>query len=435
MNRETAHIAMSMARDEGCRDIRITLMHNDEDTIQMRGSALERLQRATATSLALNLFIEGREGFFYTNDLRPDPLRQFIREAVQTTLLLEPDLTRTLADPSRYYRGDGISLDNCDPTLPDIAADEKIRLVAETNRWFDGRDSRIISAETHYTDRLHAAYYLISNGFEGYEESSHCTLSTIVTVDGLGGEHLMDGWGKTRIRFLDMPCSDIAPVALQRALRKIGQRPVPGGRYTMILESPVAGNLLIPLLSAMNGQALQQRTSFLAGKTGQPVGSPLLHLVDDPLIPGTRGACHFDYDGVATCRRQLFDHGRLVTYFIDTPYSHKLGIPPTTQGIHHLIFQPGRQSLPQLMKQHPEAILVTDFNGGNCDPATGNFSYGIEGFLLHGGEIVQPLSGMNITGTMSELWQNLVGVANDADPWETELIPRLAFADVAFGGI
>jgi hypothetical protein len=41
---------------------------------------------------------------------------------------------------------------------------------------------------------------------------------------------------------------------------------------------------------------------------------------------------------------------------------------------------------------------------------------------------------MNITGNMLTLWQNLVGKANDADPWETELIPSLAFDDVAFGG-
>ncbi len=434
MNRETAHIAMDMLRDEGCRDMRVTLMHNHEDTIQMRGSALERLQYATATSLALNLFIDGREGFFYTNDLRAESLRQFIHDAVQTTRLLEPDPSRTLADPSRYYHGGGPELDNCDTTLPDIEPDEKIRLVWETNQWLEHRDCRIISAETHYTDRLHTAYYLISNGFEGYEQSSHCTLSTIVTVDGGKGQHLMDGWGETRIRFQDMPRSGVAPVALHRALRKIGQRPTTSGRYTMILESPVAGNILMPLLSAMSGQALQQRTSFLAGRLGQAIGSPLLHLVDDPLIPGTRGACLFDYDGAATQRRTLFDQGRLTTFFIDTPCGNKLGMQPTTQGTHHLIFQPGELSLSQLMRQYPEAILVTDFNGGNCDPTTGNFSYGIEGFLLHEGEIAQPLSGMNITGNMLTLWQNLVGKANDADPWETELIPSLAFDDVAFGG-
>ena len=48
--------------------------------------------------------------------------------------------------------------------------------------------------------------------------------------------------------------------------------------------------------------------------------------------------------------------------------------------------------------------------------------------------IVQPVSGMNITGNMLELWQRLVGAANDADPWETELIPSLMFEGVHFAG-
>lgn len=230
----------------------------------------------------------------------------------------------------------------------------------------------------------------------------------------------------------------------------------------MILESPCAGNFLQPLLNAMNGQALQQKTSFLTDKLGQQVVSPLVNIVDDPLIPGTRGASLFDYDGVATQRRELFTEGRLMTYFIDTPMGKKLGMAPTTQGIHHLIMEspkparpspglslvgrgedsspkekkavplPAMETLVEGLDEHP-SILVTDFNGGNCDPVTGNFSYGIEGFLVDGG-IMQPVSGMNITGNMLDVWQRLSHVCNDADPWETELIPTLVFEDVAFGG-
>ena len=39
---------------------------------------------------------------------------------------------------------------------------------------------------------------------------------------------------------------------------------------------------------------------------------------------------------------------------------------------------------------------------------------------------------MNITGHILDLWQSLVRVAGDHDPYETELIPSLAFEDVSF---
>ena len=277
----------------------------------------------------------------------------------------------------------------------------------------------------------------------------------IVTVEGEGGQHPMDGWGESRIFYNQMPRTGIARTALERTLRKIGQRPAPSGRYRMILESPCAGNFLQPILNAMNGQALQQRTSFLAGKLGEQVVSPLVNIIDDPLQPGTRGASLFDYDGVATQRRELFTEGRLMTYFIDTPMSKKLGMEPTTQGIHRLIMESTapsplplwgsatkplyngceNEALPQRGSGEGAAtILVTDFNGGNCDPVTGNFSYGIEGFLIENGSIIQPVSGMNITGNILDVWQRLSHVADDADPWETELIPSLTFEDVSFGG-
>ena len=169
-------------------------------------------------------------------------------------------------------------------------------------------------------------------------------------------------------------------------------------------------------------------------RLGEQVVSPLVNIVDDPLIPGTRGAALFDFDGVATKRRELFTDGRLRTFFIDTQTSKKLGMEPTTQGVHHLIMKQGEKSLDEAIADSNRAILVTDFNGGNCDPATGNFSYGIEGFLIEQGVITQPISGMNITGNMLDAWKRLSLVCNDADPWETELIPSIAFEDVSFGG-
>ena len=390
---------------------------------------------ASASSLAMNMLIDGRDGFFYTNNLQNSALKQFIKHAAETTQMLEPDESRTLADPSRYYKGGGPDLKNFDESLSTIDPSEKLRLAQQNNQEGISQNSNLISFQTHYTDRQHQAHYLISNGFQGYEQSSRCTLTSIATADGKDGQHPADGWGETRIFLKDMPSEGIARVAIERTLRKIGSRPTSSGQYRMILESPVVGSFLQPILNAMNGQYLHGKMSFLAGKLHQQVLSPLVNIVDDPLIPGTRGACYFDYDGVATKRRSLFTEGILDTFFIDTIYANKLKMSPTTQGTHHLIMQSGNKSLQQLIAESDNTIIVTDFNGGNCDPTTGNFSYGIEGFLIQNGVIVQPVSGMNITGNILDVWQRVSDLGNDVDPWETELLPSIVFEDVSFGGL
>lgn len=417
----------------GC-EYKLVLMENHEDTIAIRDGEVEQMLHATASSMAINLLLDGRDGFFYTNNLQPQAIHDFVKNAAATTLMLEPDKDRTLASPDRYYKGDGPELLNFDATLSSMDPALKTDLAMENNRQGMGADGRIINFRTRYSDRQHQAHYLISNGFEGYEESSKCNITSIVSVEGEDGQHPMDGWGEARIFFRDLPTEGVAGTALERTLRKIGQRPVPSGRYNMILESPVAGNFIQPLLNAMSGQALQQQTSFLAGRLDEQVLSPIINIEDNPLIPGTRGACHFDYDGVATSPRVLYEEGVLKTFFIDTIYANKLGMEPTTQGIHRLIMQPGQKGLQQMISEADRTILVTDFNGGNCDPSTGNFSYGIEGFLIEGGVITQPVSGMNITGNMLDVWKQVLALANDADPWETELIPSILFGDVSFGG-
>ena len=75
MKTEIADKAMQMALDCGCQDVKVVLMRNRESIVQIRNGSTEKLQQSTAISLAMNLFIEGRDGFFYTNKLSPDDLR------------------------------------------------------------------------------------------------------------------------------------------------------------------------------------------------------------------------------------------------------------------------------------------------------------------------------------------------------------------------
>ena len=77
-------------------------------------------------------------------------------------------------------------------------------------------------------------------------------------------------------------------------------------------------------------------------------------------------------------------------------------------------------------------ILVTDFNGGNCNSATGDFSYGVSGFLFENGNITSPIDSMLITGNMTDLWSNLLAAGSDPVHGMSRQVPTLAFRDVTF---
>ena len=79
-------------------------------------------------------------------------------------------------------------------------------------------------------------------------------------------------------------------------------------------------------------------------------------------------------------------------YYIDTYYGKKLQMKPTSGETTNLVFRPGEKNLEELIGSLTRGILVTGFNGGNSNGTTGDFSFGIEGFLVEEGKPVKPVS-------------------------------------------
>ena len=232
-----------------------------------------------------------------------------------------------------------------------------------------------------------------------------------------------------------MPKTGIGSRALERVLRKLGQRKAKSGKYTMVLDPMTSGSLLSPMLSALYGSSLQQKNSFLLDKLNQQVGSTKLTLKDEPHLIGANGARYFDSEGVATEPLLIFDKGVLKTYFIDTYNAKKMGVAPTISSPSLLILEPGNKDLNGLVADVQNGILVTGLNGGNSNSSSGDFSYGIEGFLIENGKLTQPVNEMNVTGNMVQLWSSLVEVGNDAMLNRSWRIPSLVFDGISFSGL
>ena len=79
----------------------------------------------------------------------------------------------------------------------------------------------------------------------------------------------------------------------------------------MVVEARAAGKLVGQLLGPLHGAPLQQQRSFLEGRMGQAIGSPLLDLRDDPLVPRAFGSRLFDGEGLAARPRPVVERGVL----------------------------------------------------------------------------------------------------------------------------
>jgi PmbA protein len=426
--------AMQHALDHGADEASVILSQSRSSNVDVREQKIDTLKEAIQSSLVIRLFVEGKFSSHRTNRLDKTELARFIEQAIAATKYLSPDPFRTLPDPSLYYQGDGQELKTADHSYDQIDPKTKVDLAFQIENEVFEKDERIISVTASYSDSTSSRLMVNSNGFEGETENSSFYLSASVSVDG-GDARPSEGWMERSNLFGQLKKSDIGSTALERAIKKIGQTKIASGKYNMLVENRTASLLFSPLLSALEGNNIQQKNSFLIDKLGTKVASEKLTLTDDPFIVGGMGSKLFDNEGLATKKRFVFDKGVLGTYFIDTYYAKKLDMEPTTGNTSNLIFEPGDKNLQALVGSMEKGILVTGFNGGNTNGSTGDFSYGIDGFLIENGEIAKPVSEMNISGNMKELWMDLTGVGSDPNLASSWQVPSLLFENVDFSGI
>jgi len=434
-NKQLAQWAMDFALKNGCQAAKVSISSGSHSSYEIRDTQIDKLQQASENSLTIHVYVDGRYGAYSTNRLEQNELKNFILNGISSTRYLAKDEFRVLPDPERYYQGNLPDLKLFDTSFTTINPDDKLEIARNAAAEVYGKDERIVSVETSFSDGENSDYLITSNGFEGDKSSSWYSTSASVSIKGEGDARPSSWWYDVSLYFNDLVKAGIGDKALERALKKLGQHKTKSGKYAMVIDPLNSANALYPLVNALRGNALQQKNSFLLDRLGQKIGSDKFTLIDDPHQIGKRGASYFDGEGVATERRTVFDEGVLKTYFIDTYNAKKMEVAPTISSPSILTLQQGDKNVDQLVADVHKGILVTGFNGGNCNSSTGDFSYGIEGFLIENGKITQPVSEMNITGNMLTLWANLAQVGNDPAPMSTWQIPSLVFENVDFSGL
>lgn len=434
-NKKLAQWAMDYALKNGCQAAKLVLYSNSNSSFELRDAKMDRLQQASENGLSITLYVDGRYGSYSTNRLDKKELEAFIKNGIDSTRYLAEDEARVLPDASRYYKGGKPDLQLFDDKFYNINPDDKVAIARAAAEEVLGKDERIISVGTSYSDGENASYRLASNGFEGESKSTWFSISADVAMKGEGEARPSSYWYDAALYYDKLPKTDVGVKALERVLKKLGQKKVASGKYTMVVDPMNSGSLFDPVISALYGSALQQKNSFLLDKLDSKIGTGILNLMDEPHIIGARGARYFDSEGVATEHRPIFENGILKTYFIDTYNSKKMGVTPTVNSPSLLVLKPGNKDLNGLVADVQKGILVTGFNGGNCNSSSGDFSYGIEGFLIENGKLTQPISEMNVTGNMITLWASLVAVGNDPRMSSSWRIPSLVFEGVDFSGL
>lgn len=436
--------SLEMALEAGARKARATLTKSTEDLVATLDGEVDRITHCADSSLDLALFVDGRFGTFATNRITEEDLRDFVRKSVAMTRMLAPDPCRDLPSPDICCRNarDGREMDIYDDAYEDVSPGQRVKTAldeAATGRCGSDGDWELISEEGEYSDSLYETFVCDTAGLRCLQRETSFDYGVEVTLeDSEGGKYSSYWWNSSpRLKDYLAGVGSCGRTAISRAASQIGADAAPGGKYNMVVGTEVASKMVSPLLNALNGYSIQQNNSFLLDSMGKKLFHEGFTLLDKPHIKGESGSKLFDSEGAATKEAAVIENGVVKRYFINSYMSRKLDMAQNQEEATRPCVQPWpREGMgkEEIMGLCGNGILVTDFNGGNSNSATGDFSFGISGFLFKGGKIMKPVSGMVVTGNFIDLWNRFIAAGDDARRCCSKLIPTLAFADVDFSG-
>src|SRR5262249_11972982 len=272
-----------------------------------------------------------------------------------------------------------------------------------------------------------AAAFANSAGFAGGYRGTYASYYVEPVCDDEGGKK-RNGYWWTAARHVDK-LEDPEKVGLEataRTVAKLGARKVDTCEVPVVFDPEAGGAPVGAFCSVANGSAWYRRSSYLLGREGQPCASPLVNIVDDPLIARAPGSRPFDGDGLASRKNVVVDGGTLMTILCDVYSARKLGRASTASAARSIggapgpstsnfIMQAGATRAADIVRKLDRGLYVTEMMGFGFNPVTGDFSRGAGGFWIEGGERAYPVTEITVSTNFDDLWKRIDAVGDDLD--------------------
>jgi PmbA protein len=424
---ELVERAVRRALDAGAHSADAALAESDSFEARVRGTEIDFVKQARERVLGIRTFVAGpgglRTALTSTSDLAPDTIDRMADEPVALARATAPDPTAGLPE-----HGFATALPDLALLAPEdrgVSVEARIEDARRAEAAARALDPRISNSEGSQVDTgFRRSTYANSAGFAGsYESASHSLFCEPLAQQN--GAMQRDYWmtAARRLDGLEAPAA-VGRRAGERALRRLGARPVPTCEVPVLFEPMVARSLLGQLAGCLSGGAIYRQASFLQDRMNDRIASELVTVIDDGRLPGGLGSRPFDGEGLPTRRNVLVASGRLQSWLLDSYTGRKLDLPSTgnasrgaagapAPGPTNLWLEPGTLSPDEILAGTERGFLVTELIGMGFHPVTGDYSRGAAGLWIEDGRPVHAVEEVTIAGNLGDMLAAIDAVGND----------------------
>lgn len=406
---------------------------------------VESLTQASSAGIGVRVIVDHREGFAYAGTLDEGAVLDALAEARDNATFGEPDEFNGLAVPDGV---DEVDLDLWPAGLAAVPTADKVAMAMELERATTGRDPRVSGVRVAmYSDSLSEGAVATSTGIRSWGRAgmSYLMVQALAVHDG---ETQIGGGLSVGREITDLSVDEAADDAILRSTRLLGSTKPATQRVTLVLEPRMTATILGLVGGMLSGEAVLKGRSPFGDRVGEGIASPLLTFVDDPTDPRSLGAERHDGEGLACRRNELVVDGVLHGFLHNTYTGRRSGTASTGSaqrgvgstpgvGAGALAVAPGTGSHAEILASVDNGLFVTSMAGlhSGVNPVSGDFSVGVEGLMVRGGALAEPVREATIASTLQRLLLDIAAVGADLE-WQPDGTGgvTLVIPDVALSG-
>ncbi|WP_321471288.1 TldD/PmbA family protein [uncultured Paludibaculum sp.] len=436
-------VAMAMAR--GVTAAEATVSEGEEFEAQVRLGEVETLKEAGSRAAGLRVLLGQKVGSAYSSDLSEEGLQRIVESATSLAAISMADPHAGLPEPSDLGKLDR-DLGLYSDSIGALETAFKIEQARAGEQAAMAVDPRIDNSEGgSFGSYTGWRAFANSLGFLGSYRTSSCSMS-VVPVASVEGRRERDYWSSSARSFDRLEAADyIGRKAAERVLRRLGARKASTQKVPVVFEPRVARSLVGHIFSAVSGDSVYRKASYLAGKVGERVANPLVTIIDDGTMPGLFGTSPFDDEGVASRRTTVVGQGVLTNYLLNTYTARKLGMRTTgnasrgitgnaSVGHGNMFLEPGENSPEAIIRSVKNGLYVTELLGSGVNIVNGDYSRGAAGVWIENGELTWPVHEITISGNLCRMFEQIEAVGDDLEFRGSVACPTLLVGEMTVSG-
>lgn len=387
-------------------NMQITEKQTIESSVELINGKMESFDDGNNTSYGIKAEYNGKTVKASTNYLGIDIINLLIKKAKKTDTKYEDDYLKKKENIAKNtpldfeISGEIKRLKELDKIREDYPSIEKLTLYFSESY----ENTRIINSNgVDISTDSHLCYFVVeaitsnNDGVTSYDKK-------VLDTD------------KDKINF-----EQIIRDVIEKVLIQANKKKIEAGKYTVLLDSNVAGRIISSLVNMISATNIRNKVSCLESSLNKKVFSNKLTIIEDPTNKNYPGYRLFDDEGTKTCKKEIVNRGEIKTFLYDIKEAKLKNVEPTGnrfEGIatRNMYVLPGDKTDQELIASIQKGIYIVDYMGSmgtSINTVTGTISIQVFGFVVENGKIISGFNPAVLTTTIFELLSNIKEISSE----------------------